>query len=371
MYFQIRGFNKKFTLIPSCWHEEHMTTRWKMLKIAMVVFLAGMIICKVGLAEAAKGNAGEKGRQKSDHKVKERPSGSSGGGSAEKGGPESQNKGKPAQPSKFVRAISDNVNFSNSDYVGARSHPSSIDISPELRVVDNIAISGFKVPPTVPVISVTSSPVLQVSDDQRAEIAFHSTTSGTYSISIRDGGGKTVQTLEGALELGANSRLWDGTDDYGARVPSGDYSYYITAIGSGGTRYPPLGGDGAIVVIGAPPSSYTGSIALDPGYLLILPIAAVAGVAIFLFLRRRRTLRLYLPIEASEVIDDVRERYPSANVEDYVEHTGERVQRFRGVTIRNAGEPDNRWLEEIAGKAKEIAGIDSLSVNYGGKTHLI
>jgi hypothetical protein len=348
-----------------------VTTCLKILKIAMVVFLAGIIVCKVGLAEAAKGSIGEKGKQKSDGGSKERLNGSSGKGTIAEGKPAGQNKNaKPIQHAKTVRNISDRVIFDNSDSLAARSHPSIIPLAPELRVVDNIAISGFKMPPTAPVISVTSSPILQVSNDQGAEIAFHSTTSGTYSIAIRNDGAKVVRTLEGSLELGANSMLWDGKNDQGAMAPSGDYSYYITAAGSGGTRSPPPGGDGAIVVIGTAPPSYPGPIALDSGYLLTLPIIAAAGAAIFLFLRRRATLRLYLPIEASEVIDDIRVRYPGANVEDYVERAEEGLRRYRGVTIRNA-EPDDRWLVEFAGKVKEIAGIDSVSVNYGGKTHLI
>jgi hypothetical protein len=235
-------------------------------------------------------------------------------------------------------------------------------------VVDNIAISGLVVPPSAPEISVTSPPILQVTPDQDADITFHSTTSGTYSISIKnDDSGEVVATVDGKMNLGANSASWDGKDEKGNMAAGGSYSYYIRAQGAGGVREPPAEGDGAIVVVGAPKALGEVQIPTDTSYLLILPIVGAAGVASFLFLRRKKPLTFYLPDEASAVIEDIQSRYPDATVEDYVETTEEGIRRFKGVTIRNA-EADDEWLEEVAGKAKKLAGVDSLNVNYKGKT---
>lgn len=271
----------------------------------------------------------------------------------------------PPKPSHLTRSILDTIGLGD---LSAGRGPSSISTQSELRVVDNIAISGLVVPPSAPEISVTSPPILQVTPDQDADITFHSTTSGTYSISIKnDDSGEVVATVDGKMNLGANSASWDGKDEKGNMAAGGSYSYYIRAQGAGGVREPPAEGDGAIVVVGAPKALGEVQIPTDTSYLLILPIVGAAGVASFLFLRRKKPLTFYLPDEASAVIEDIQSRYPDATVEDYVETTEEGIRRFKGVTIRNA-EADDEWLEEVAGKAKKLAGVDSLNVNYKGKT---
>jgi hypothetical protein len=331
----------------------------------MVVFLASIVVSKVGLAEAAKSNHKEKNensRQENENS-RRHPTGLHNGES-----PAKTSKSAKSSHSNVVREISDLVTLGNSDHLAAESQL-SVSAPGEVRVFDNIAVSGFKVPPSVPVISVTSAPILQASADQSAEITFHSTSTGTYSIEIRSEG-KTVQILEGSLEMGANSKTWNGRNWKGVTVPAGDYSYYITATGSGGVRSPPAEGDGAIAFIGAATSSQVVPIVVDPDYMLVLPAVAAAGAAVFFFLRRRAALRLYLPIEASSVIDDVIERYPSAIIEDYVEHDEEGMRRYRGITIRNTDQ-DDEWLEQIVEKTKEIAGVNSVSVNYRGKIRVL
>jgi hypothetical protein len=272
----------------------------------------------------------------------------------------------PPKPAHLTRSILDALGLSD---LSSGHGPSSISTQSELRVVDNIAISGLVVPPSAPKISVTSPPILQVTPDQDADMTFHSTTSGTYSISIKnDDSGEVVATVDGKMSLGANSASWDGKDKQGNMAAGGSYSYYIRAQGAGGVREPPAEGDGAIVVVGAPKAPGEVQLPTDSSYLLILPIVGAAGVASFFFLRRKKLLTFYLPDEASAVIEDIQSRYPDATVEDYVETTEEGgIRRFKGVTIRNA-EADDEWLEEVAGKAKKLAGVDSLSVNYRGKT---
>ena len=271
----------------------------------------------------------------------------------------------PQKASRLTRSIVDAITM---DDVFTKRGPIGAVMQEQLRVVDNIAVSGLVVPPSPPKISVTAAPILQVTPDQSAEMTFHSTTSGTYSISIKsDDGGHVVRTIDGKMSLGANSATWDGNDGQGNMATAGSYSYYIRAQNAGGVREPPAEGDGAIVVVGGPKAPGQVQLPTDMSYWLILPIVAAAGVASFLFLRRRRPLTFYLPDEASPVIDDIRSRYPNAAVEDYVETTEEGVRRFKGVTIRS-GKADDEWMEEIADRVKKLAGVDSLNVNYKGKT---
>lgn len=272
----------------------------------------------------------------------------------------------PPKPAHVARSIVDAINMGD---LSAGRGPSSISTQSELRVIDNIALSGLVVPPAAPKISVTSPPILQVTPDQDAEMTFHSTTPGTYSIAIKnDDSGQVARTLDGEMNLGANAVTWDGKDAQGNVVPAGGYSYYIKAHSTGGTREAPAEGDGAIVVVGAPRAPGDVQLPVDTSYLLILPVVAAAGVASFFFLRRKKPLTFYLPEEASAVIEDIRSRYPDAAVEDYVETTEEGIRRYKGVTIRNAKEADDDWLAEVADKAKKLAGVDSVNVNYRGKT---
>ena len=74
---------------------------------------------------------------------------------------------------------------------------------------------------------------------------------------------------------------------------------------------------------------------------------------------------MYLPASAEEVIDDMREKYPDLVVEDYVDPNDPTL--FKGVTIKNPKGADEQWLTEMAEKAKTIAGVDSVNINYRGK----
>ena len=234
-----------------------------------------------------------------------------------------------------------------------------------LRILDNIAVSGLVVPPSAPIISITSPPLIELSQDGIAEITFHSTSTGTYDVEILDKDGKTVRSLEGEMNLGANSVSWDGRGSSDALSPAGRYIYYISVAGAGGSREPPRDGDGVIVMAGSQGAGQLPGPQLDPTYLIIVAIIGAAGAGLFLFLRRQRSLVMYLPASASEVIDDMREKYPNLVVEDYVDPNDPTL--FKGVTIKNPEGTDEQWLTEMAEKAKNIAGVDSVNINYRGK----
>ena len=111
----------------------------------------------------------------------------------------------------------------------------------------------------------------------------------------------------------------------------------------------------------------------DTSLRLIVPMAAAAIVALVLLFWRRgkKSLTLYLPAEASAAIDDLRSRHPGARVDEFVEVAGDgTVHQYKGVTIRQDG-MDEEWVSEEAEKVKGMAELDSVTVNYGGRTHVL
>ena len=96
---------------------------------------------------------------------------------------------------------------------------------------------------------------------------------------------------------------------------------------------------------------------------------AAAAIVVLLFWRRgEKSLTLYLPTEASAAIDDPCSRHPGAIVEEFVEVAENgTLHRYSGVTIKQDGLGEE-WVSEEAEKAKGLAGLDSLTVNYGGRT---
>lgn len=269
---------------------------------------------------------------------------------------------------RLARGMSDSLAIGESTKGAPAKTVVAVSAGSDLKVSDDIAIAGTAVPPMAPRISVTSPPLLQVSEGQDAEITFHSTSAGTFSIAIRDSGGSVVRAIKAQMQAGSNSAAWDGAGPDGKAAPAGQYSYFITAAGPGGMREPPAQGDGAIAVAWA---ARPASASQDASLLFAVP-AAAAAIAVLLFWRRRKkSLTLYLPAEASAAIDDLRSRHPGAKVDEYVEVAGDgSVQRYSGVTINRDG-MDEEWVMEEAEKAKRTAELDSVTVNYGGRTHIL
>jgi hypothetical protein len=274
---------------------------------------------------------------------------------------------------RLTRSISESLILGDSNAMVAHDASSDASVDSELRLLDNIATSGIVVTPEPPRISVTSPPVLHVLDKQDADITFHSTVAGTYSIDIQNAQRVSVHTLGGSMLLGANSVSWDG-EESGSMVPAGDYIFYITAKSTGGVRNAPAEGDGSIIV--ASPAGATGGFPAlqDTSLLFAIPAvaAAVAIVAVLYFnLRRKKSLTFYLPPEAVQVVDDIRGKYPDAKLEEYIQPAEEGMQRYTGVTIRNPPDVDDGWLTSIAEKVKDISGAESVNVSFGGKTHVL
>lgn len=252
--------------------------------------------------------------------------------------------------------------------------PSAISISEPIQVSDSIELSGALAPRAEPIITVQSVPAITFSPDgdgidDVAVMEFDSTARGTYVLEIRDAQDETVASIEGAMVSGRNSVTWDGNDSSGESVSAGTYTYYISARNDGGVRDPPRNGDGTLVVAG-PASSQTG---IQLNYAAIVAAVAVAGggAGFMIFWRRRKELVLYLPAAASEVIGEIKQKYPGATVEDFVEQEQDGSKLYKGVKIENPEEDDESWLNEVINKAKELAGVDSLNVSYKGKVRAV
>ena len=272
---------------------------------------------------------------------------------------------------RLTRSISESLILGDSNAMVAHDASSDASVGSELRLLDNIATSGLVVTPEPPRISITSPPVLHVLDNQDADITFHSTIAGTYSIDIRNAESVSVHTLEGSMLLGANSVSWDGKES-GSMVPAGDYIFYITAKSAGGVRNAPAEGDGSIIVTGPPGATGGFPTLQDVALLFAIPVVAAAAVAgLYFILRRKKSLTFYLPPEAVQVVDDIRGKYPDAKLEEYVQPAEDGMQRYTGVTIQNPQDVDDSWLASIAEKVKDISGAESVNVSFGGKTHFL
>jgi hypothetical protein len=276
----------------------------------------------------------------------------------------------------FARSVSDSLTLDELDRPQALKKAvaaTPVSIGSGVKITDWVSISGITGVPAAPRITVTSPAILQVIGDQSADMTFSSTAAGTYSILIKnDADDHISQRLRGPLQVGLNSVPWNGKDVSGHLLPAGQYAYYITAMGAGGTREPPPEGDGAIVIVGTAGTTPL----LGENLMLVITIAAGLGTCmvsiLFISRRRKEQLTLYLPTQASPIIEEIRERYPDAGVADYIEPAEGGVGRYIGVTIRDRRDADvDAWLEAIAEKTKQIADVDAVNMSYHGKMRLL
>jgi len=61
------------------------------------------------------------------------------------------------------------------------------------------------------------------------------TSAGSATVTIYDGSGNVVKTIQGSTDQGDNSITWDGTNDNGQSVGSGTYTFQVSAKDSTGT----------------------------------------------------------------------------------------------------------------------------------------
>lgn len=262
----------------------------------------------------------------------------------------------------FGRSASDSINLDDVQQSELRA-PVQAPVESEMQMTVELPADTVSVS-TPPEITITSSELLYVSADRGAEITFDSTTAGTYAVAIKSDDSDATQTIFGRMQAGANYVMWEGRDSSGSAVPDGTYTYFIMAENAGGAREPPSDGDGKIIVTISPVLA-----SIDMGLLMIALTVVAASAALLFFILRKRSITIFLPVEAKAVVDDITDRYPRASVADYIETEEGCGKRYIGITIPKGA--DNEWLEEIATRTKEIAKVDSVSLRYRGRTQIL
>ena len=80
---------------------------------------------------------------------------------------------------------------------------------------------------------------------------------------------------------------------------------------------------------------------------------------------------LYLPSEAGEIIDEIRQKYSNMTTEDckgYFHGGAER--QYKKVTIWSQG-IDSLWFNAIIARVKELADVNSVPIVSGGVMYAI
>jgi hypothetical protein len=80
---------------------------------------------------------------------------------------------------------------------------------------------------------------------------------------------------------------------------------------------------------------------------------------------------LYLPSEAGEIIEEIRQKYSNMTTEDckgYFHGGAER--QYKKVTIWSQG-IDSLWFNAIIARVKELAGVNSVPIVSGGVMYAI
>jgi hypothetical protein len=277
---------------------------------------------------------------------------------------------------RVARSLSDGLSFEEGlqrdrDRVREEQPPEprlhARSVSDGFAVEERMFLAGSVVPPSAPELVVSGGrQSFNMESAEAAVITFISSSSGTYRIDIENDAGERVASVSCQMTAGENNARWAGTDLAGKPVTDGTYTYYITANNDVGTRTPPAGGDGTILVSGAPEQEASASVNWMP-YMIIVPVLAAAGMGVFLFTRRRNRLVVYLPAGAAPVIDEIRERYPRAEVGEYVDPREGGAEVMKGVAIQSPRSSDEEWFGDIIRRAKELAGVDSINICHKGK----
>jgi hypothetical protein len=314
--------------------------------------------------------------QEGESVSKQAASPGSGGGSGSGGG--------PGNIGRVARSVSDGLSLDErirARHIEALQEPPEPAPEPvpepkhEQRSIDesitaeeSVFLSGSIVPPAAPQLIVSGGELaFNMESAEVAVITFVSSSTGNYRIAIVDDAGETAATLSGQMAIGENNARWPGTGTGGRPVPDGTYTYFITANNDVGTRTPPREGDGTIVVSGSPEVQFQGAPVDWTTFVIIMSVAAAGAAGAFLFSRRRSKLVVYLPAGATPVIDEIRERYPSATVEEYVTPHDGGTELIKGVAIPDPKPADQEWFSDIIQRAKELAGVDSINISHKGK----
>ncbi|HJU35684.1 MAG TPA: hypothetical protein VJ695_11240 [Nitrososphaera sp.] len=79
---------------------------------------------------------------------------------------------------------------------------------------------------------------------------------------------------------------------------------------------------------------------------------------------------LYLPSEAKIVVEEVGQKYPNSTVEECIGFFHGVQKHYKKVTIWSQG-IDSLWLNALVARAKELAGVEFVTLVSGGIMYLL
>jgi hypothetical protein len=79
---------------------------------------------------------------------------------------------------------------------------------------------------------------------------------------------------------------------------------------------------------------------------------------------------LYLPTEASTVVDEVGQKYSNSTVEDCVGFFHGSQRHYKKVTIWSQG-IDSLWLNAVVARVKELASVEFVTLVSGGMMYVL
>ena len=79
---------------------------------------------------------------------------------------------------------------------------------------------------------------------------------------------------------------------------------------------------------------------------------------------------LYLPAEAKTVVEEVGQKYPNSTVEECIGFFHGMQRQYKKVTIWSQG-IDSLWLNAVVARAKELAGVEFVTLVSGGIMYLL
>ena len=79
---------------------------------------------------------------------------------------------------------------------------------------------------------------------------------------------------------------------------------------------------------------------------------------------------LYLPTEASAVVDEVSQKYSNSTVEDCTGFFHGTQRQYKKITIWSQG-IDSLWLNAVVARIKELASVEFVTLVSGGMMYVL
>jgi len=79
---------------------------------------------------------------------------------------------------------------------------------------------------------------------------------------------------------------------------------------------------------------------------------------------------LYLPVQASAMVEEMGQKYPNITVEDCLGYFHGNKRDYKKVTIWSQG-IDSLWLNAIIARIRELAGVDFVTLVSGGVLYVL